>query len=116
MPAVSRTERVTTCSATRPAQPSPTSGPSDVRPRDGFRPTRPHSLAGMRIDPPPSFACAAGTIPVATATAEPPLEPPEERLGSHGFRVRPYATGSVVGTGPSSGVFVFPRKTKPAAR
>ncbi len=43
-----------------PAERSPTSGPNDVRPRDGFRPTSPHSLAGMRIEPPPSFACAAG--------------------------------------------------------
>jgi len=32
--------------------------------------------AGMRIDPPPSLACAIGTIPAATAAAEPPLDPP----------------------------------------
>src|SRR2546428_1194926 len=99
-----------------PAQLSPMSGPSEVRPRDGFSPTRPHSLAGTRIEPPPSFACAAGTMPEATAAADPPLEPPGERAVSHGFRVGPYASGSGVGAGPSSGVFVFPRKTKPAAR
>src|SRR5207249_2386238 len=87
--AVSRTERVTTCSATAPAHPSPASGPSDVRPRVGFSPTRPQALAGMRIEPPPSFACAAGTSPAATAAAAPPLEPPDERLGSQGFRVGP---------------------------
>ena len=70
----------------------------------------------MRIEPPPSFACAAGTSPAATDAAEPPLEPPVDRLGSHGFRVGPYASGSVVGSVPISGVFVFPRNTKPAAR
>src|SRR6058998_1763667 len=115
MAAVSRTVRVTACSIVIPAHVSPASGPSDVRPREGFRPTSPHSLAGMRIEPPPSFACATGTIPEATAAAEPPLDPPGERVLSHGFRVGPYASGSVVGTGPSSGVFVFPRKTKPEA-
>src|SRR5215831_19106394 len=95
-PAVSRTVRVTTPSHTRPLIDSPRSGPKEVRPRDGFRPTSPHSLAGMRIEPPPSLACAAATIPAATAAADPPLDPPVERAGSHGFRVGPYASGSVV--------------------
>ena len=44
-------------------------------------------LDGMRIDPPPSPACATGTIPLATAAAEPPLDPPELRVVSHGLRV-----------------------------
>ena len=66
----------TTCRTTRPPQPSLSSGPSETRPRDGFSPTRPHMLAGMRIEPPPSLACATGTMPLATAAAEPPLEPP----------------------------------------
>src|SRR5206468_12340525 len=114
--AVSRTDRVTTPSWARPAIGSPRSGPNETRPRDGFKPTRPHSLAGMRIEPPPSFACAAGTSPAATDAAEPPLEPPVERLGSHGFLVGPYASGSVVGSVPISGVVVLPRSTKPAAR
>src|SRR5262249_17578909 len=87
--AVSRTERVTTCSIDIPAHPSPRSGPSDVRPREGFRPTSPHALAGIRIDPPPSLACATGTMPAATAAADPPLEPPGDRLGSQGFRGAP---------------------------
>ena len=30
-------------------------------------PTRPHTLAGMRIDPPPSLPCANGRKPLATA-------------------------------------------------
>ena len=46
------------------------------RPREGFRPTSPQHEAGMRIDPPPSFACASGTTPDATSAAEPPDEPP----------------------------------------
>ena len=33
--------------------------------------------AGIRIEPPPSFACAIGTAPLATKTAEPAEEAPE---------------------------------------
>src|SRR3989442_2940171 len=116
MAAVSRTERVSTPSVASPPSSSPRPGPHEMRPREGFKPTTPHSLAGMRIEPPPSLACAAGTRPAATDAAEPPLEPPVERLGSHGFRVGPYASGSGVGTVPRSGGVVFPRDTKPAAR
>ncbi len=75
----------------------------------------PHALAGIRIEPPPSFACAMGTAPTATATAEPPLEPPEVRCGSHGLCVAPCNSGSVVGASPNSGVFVFPSISSPAA-
>src|SRR5205814_7447595 len=60
--------------------------------KNGFRPTTPHSLAGMRIDPPTSFACSAGTRRAATAAAEPPLAPPVQRLGSHALRVGPSAS------------------------
>ena len=35
-------------------------------------------LAGTRMEPPPSLACAMGTMPAATAAAEPPLLPPTE--------------------------------------
>ena len=70
----------------------------------------------MRIEPPPSLPWAAGTIPEATAAAEPPLEPPAERRGSQGLRVGPKRLGSVVAEAPSSGVFVRPMKTSPAAR
>ena len=51
-----------------------------------FSPTRPHTLAGMRIDPPPSLPCAIGTKPAATAAAAPPLDPPARREVSHGVR------------------------------
>ena len=63
-----------------------------------------------------SFPWATATMPAATAAAEPPLEPPVERLGSQGFRVGPYASGSVVTDEASSGVFVLPAITNPAAR
>ena len=37
--------------------------------------------AGIRIEPPPSLALAAGPMPVATAAAAPPDEPPRLRVG-----------------------------------
>src|SRR5215469_9167137 len=99
-----------------PAQASPVSGPWLTRPRVGLSPTRPHSLAGMRIDPPPSLACATGTMPLATAAADPPEDPPVDRPGSQGLRAGGKLRGSVVTVVPSSGVFVRPSGTKPAAR
>ena len=87
-----------------------------MRPWLGFSPTRPQHDAGMRIEPPPSLACASGTMPDATAAAAPPLDPPGVREVSHGLWVAPQATGSVVGTLPSSGLFVRPAMTSPASR
>ena len=51
-----------------------------------------------------------------TAAAAPPLDPPVERDRSHGLRDGPHASGSVVGRLPSSGLFVRPSVTRPAAR
>ena len=76
----------------------------------------PHIDAGNRIEPPMSLPCAIGTIPAATAAAEPPLDPPGERERSHGLCVAPYASGSVVTLVASSGVLVLPTNTSPAAR
>ena len=90
------------------------SGAKELRPRVGFSPKTPQHEAGIRIDPPPSFPWAMGTIRAATAAAEPPLEPPAVRSIAQGFRVGPNARGSVVGRIPNSGVFVLPRMTKPA--
>src|SRR5438105_2659443 len=87
--ALSRTVRVTACSMLRPLEFSPTNGPAETRPRDGFSPTSPQALAGMRIEPPPSLACATGVRPAATAAADPPLEPPGVRVRSHGLQVGP---------------------------
>jgi hypothetical protein len=43
----------------------------------GFMPTRPHCAAGMRMLPRPSLPCAIATMPLATADAAPPDDPPE---------------------------------------
>ena len=51
---------------------SPTSGPTETRPRAGLSPTSPQHAAGIRIEPPPSLPCARATNPAATAAAEPP--------------------------------------------
>src|SRR5688572_4740383 len=91
-------------------------GASDTRPRLGLSPTRPQHAAGIRIEPPPSFACATGTMPDATALALPPEDPPGVREGSHGLRAAPNAAGSVTGRMPSSGVLVLPTTIAPAAR
>ena len=57
-----------------------------TRPRASLIPNRPQTLAGIRTEPPPSLPCANGTSPAATAAAAPPLDPPAERVGSHGVR------------------------------
>jgi hypothetical protein len=74
-------------SARPPQLPSPMS--AGTTPAPGLIPKRPQLAAGMRIEPPPSFPCAIGTMPDATAAAEPPDEPPAVRRVSHGLRVTP---------------------------
>ena len=76
----------------------------------------PLNALGNRMDPPPSVPIDTGPSPAATATPEPPLDPPATRAVSHGFTAssatrliaRPYS--------PNSGVFVFPTMIAPAAR
>jgi hypothetical protein len=58
-------------------------------PLPGLMPTRPVQAAGIRIEPIPSLPCASGTMPAATAAAEPPDEPPGVRSRFHGLRVTP---------------------------
>src|SRR5580692_11033112 len=111
--ALSRTERVSACNTVSPPQPSPP-GAMETRPRDGLKPNNPQHDAGMRIEPPPSLACAAGTIPAATADADPPDEPPQVNPRFHGLSVAPQRSGSVMPTSPNSGVFAFPKITNPA--
>src|SRR5882757_4655405 len=113
--ALSRTETVMPCSATHPPIMSPYSGPSGTRARVGLNPNNPHAEAGNRSDPDRSLPCAIGTIPDATAAADPPEEPLVERPRSHGLRVAPNSTGSLVGADPNSGVLVLPRMINPAA-
>ena len=70
----------------------------------------------MRIEPPPSLACAIGMMPAATAAAAPPLEPPGVTDGFQGLRAGPNSFGSLNGRMPSSGRFVLPKMTAPARR
>ena len=48
-------------------------------PRCGLSPYRPHQVAGVRIDPPPSDPRPNEARPAATAAAVPPLLPPGDR-------------------------------------
>src|SRR3982074_1996786 len=95
--ALSRTLILTTWPQENPPQPSPRSGPSGLRARLGFKPTPREPEAGIRIDPPPSLACATGRMRAATAAAAPPDDPPEDFWRSQCFRVGPCRRDSVVG-------------------
>src|SRR6185312_16168302 len=95
---------------------SPRSGPAGVRARLGFNPNTPEAEAGIRIDPPPSLACATGRMRAATAAAAPPDEPPEECSRFQGLRVGPNRRDSVVGISPNSGLELLPKIETPASR
>src|SRR5258705_13826798 len=99
-----------------PALPSPRSGPMGLRARVGFNPNTPDAEAGIRIEPPPSLACARGRMRAATAAAAPPEDPPDECARFHGFRVGPCRRDSVVGINPNSGLELFPKIATPASR
>src|SRR5689334_6773258 len=114
--ALSRTDRVSACSTAPPAATSPYSGPSGLRARVGLSANSPHADAGYRREPPRSLPWANGTIPDATAAADPPLDPLVERCVSHGLRAGPNSTGSHAGARPNSGVLVLPSITRPALR
>ena len=58
-------------------------------PCDGFRPYTPLKWAGLRMDPPMSLPSSIGDMPMATAAAEPPEDPPVVRVTSHGLLVTP---------------------------
>jgi hypothetical protein len=60
-----------------------------ILPRLAFKLNTPQNDAGTRIEPPPSEPSEIGTVPAATAAADPQLEPPVVRDGSHGLRVMP---------------------------
>src|SRR6202040_218351 len=113
MRAESRTLRLTTSPADNPPHPSPASGAIDTRPRDGLSPNRPHCAAGIRIEPPPSVACATGRMPAETAAAAPPKEPPGEYSRFQGLWQEPSRRGSVFGVRPNPGVETRPMKTRP---
>src|SRR5690606_19850356 len=86
-----------------------------VRPRLGFSPNRPADAAGPRIEPPPSLACASGTMPAATADAAPPDDPLADSVSRQGLCVTPSSNVSVLPSMPSSLVALLPTVTGPAA-
>src|SRR5580704_7525812 len=104
---------LTTWPQEKPPQPSPRSGPSGLRARVGFNPNTPEAEAGIRIEPPPSLACASGTMRAATAAPAPPDEPPEECARFQGLRVGPCNRDSVVGSRPNSGEALLPNTVTP---
>jgi hypothetical protein len=77
-------------------------------------PTMPQKAAGWRTEPPVSEPRAMGTIPAATATAEPPDEPPGTRDGSSGLRAGPQALFSFDDPIANSSQFVFATTMPPA--
>src|SRR3990172_2854526 len=78
------------------------------------KPTTPQKAAGVLSEPSRSEPWASGPIPVASATAAPPLEPPQVRAGFHGFRVAPKTALKVLPPAPNSGVLVLPTMMAPA--
>lgn len=67
----------------------------------------------MRMEPPPSLACATGTAPAATRAALPPDEPPAEWPVFHGLRTGGPSSNSVLGLKPNSGSRVLPSTVTP---
>src|ERR1700730_10654791 len=86
-----------------------------VSPGVGRMPTMPLNDAGIRIEQPKSVPCASGTMPVATATADPPDEPSGLNAGSQGLRVTPNTSLKVLAPVANSGVLVLPSTIAPAA-
>src|SRR5436190_20438065 len=66
------------------------------------------------MDPPVSEPSDSGTMSAATATAEPPLDPPGIRSGSQGLREGPKAECSVEDPIANSSQLVLPTMTAPA--
>ena len=69
----------------------------------------------MRREPPRSEPSASQAMPVASATAAPPEEPPQVSSRFHGLRVMPNTSLKVLAPAPNSGVLVLPSTTPPAA-
>ena len=78
-------------------------------------PDTPQNAAGIRIEPPVSVPSASATAPVASATAEPPLEPPGTRAGSCGFRHGGKCGLTLVMPHANSCVSVLPTTIAPAS-
>ena len=76
----------------------------------------PQALAGLRSEPPRSLPSPSALMPVASATASPPLEPAAVRAAFHGLRVSPCRLLSVCTRKAMSGMLLRPIAIAPAAR
>jgi hypothetical protein len=85
-------------------------------PRDGFRAQIPVHWAGIRTEPAMSLPSPSGDMPVASATASPPDEPPGVSAGFHGFTVAPCNALSVWKRNAKSGRLVRATGMAPAER
>src|SRR6516225_939834 len=85
-----------------------------TRPGEGRIPTTLQKLGGLRSEPPISLPSASGTMPHASATAPPPVLPPQVLLRSYGFNVGPKTGLNVCEPRPHSGTFVLPMTMAPA--
>src|ERR1700736_3231308 len=85
-------------------------------PQLGLWPHTPHQCDGTRIEPPMSLPSSRAVIPVATAAAEPPDDPPVVRAMSHGLLVVPKIGLKVCQSPARAGVLVLPKITAPAPR
>src|SRR5262245_31908248 len=88
----------------------------DTRPYVGLRPTTPLNAAGRRIEPPVSVPSEPRHERTATATAEPPDDPPGTRSSPQGLRVVPSPEFSVDEPIANSSQLSLPTTTAPAAR
>ena len=79
-------------------------------------PTRPQNDAGILSDPPRSLPSATPIMPLASAAAPPPVEPPALNAEFQGLRVRPKTSLNVLPPAANSGVLVLPMMMAPAAR
>ena len=68
--------------------------------------------AGIRIEPPPSLACAIGTTPAATNAPDPDDEAPAVRSVSHGLRTGPNRGCSADALNPNSDNCVLPSEVR----
>src|SRR5579864_3233457 len=86
-----------------------------TRPEVGFSPAIPQKCDGTRMLPAVSLPISKGAPPAAIMAADPPLEPPEDRLTSQGLFVRPKIRLEHSQDQVNSGVLVFPTKMAPAS-
>ncbi len=88
---------------------------ADTLPMVGFSPTTLPNIAGTRPDPAVSVPSANGTIPAATAQAEPEDEPPGTRAGSNTLRGTPYGLRTPTSPVANWSRLVLPTSSAPAS-